>query len=162
MGDEARCPLCIWVSAIPSDDVVMTRLMRREVAMSSHDVVKCQCCGKMMVPKTIFSRGIYGGWGWWIGGGRPVSSCCPFCLSESWDGSTPDVRGAIWYQTIGVLLAALCTIVVLVGLIFCIGLFEAALEVGASSWIPDVIAVVAAIVAGRRFYKWFTYIPASR
>lgn len=63
--------------------------------MSSHDLVKCQCCGKMMVPKTIFSRGFYGGWGWRIGGGRPVSSCCPFCLSENWDDCTRPVEKSV-------------------------------------------------------------------
>lgn len=41
-----------------------------------------------MVPKVILSRGVYGGYGWRIGGGRPVSSCCPFCLSENWDDSS--------------------------------------------------------------------------
>ncbi|GLF11911.1 hypothetical protein VNPA131183_53740 [Pseudomonas aeruginosa] len=46
-----------------------------------------------MVPKVILSRGIYGGYGWWIGGGKPVSSCCPFCLSENWDDpSRPEHR----------------------------------------------------------------------
>lgn len=53
--------------------------------MSKHKV-KCKCCGMMMVPKTIFSRGFYGGWGVWLGGGNPVSTYCPFCLSEGWDG----------------------------------------------------------------------------
>ncbi|MGC6992091.1 hypothetical protein ACP0J1_25880, partial [Pseudomonas aeruginosa] len=32
-------------------------------------------------------------YGWWIGGGKPVSSCCPFCLSENWDApSRPEHR----------------------------------------------------------------------
>lgn len=53
--------------------------------MSRHKV-ECQCCGMMMVPKTIFSRGFYGGWGVWLGGGYPLSSYCPFCLSEGWNG----------------------------------------------------------------------------
>nr|QHU24403.1 hypothetical protein [Pseudomonas aeruginosa] len=53
-----------------------------------NDKVLCRRCGKMMVPKVILSRGVYGGYGWWIGGGRPVSSCCPFCLSENWDDSS--------------------------------------------------------------------------
>ncbi|MGC6993047.1 hypothetical protein ACP0J1_30755, partial [Pseudomonas aeruginosa] len=30
-------------------------------------------------------------YGWWIGGGKPVSSCCPFCLSESWDSTTTGI-----------------------------------------------------------------------
>lgn len=153
--------MSIWVPAIPSDDVVMTRLKWKEVAMPSHDSVKCQCCGKMMVPKTIFSRGFYGGWGWWLGGGRPVSSCCPFCLSERWDGSSPDVREAVWYQALGVVLAFLFTFMVLVALIFGIGLFDAVFGVR-SSWLPDLIALVCAIYAGRSFSKWFTHIPAQR
>jgi len=57
--------------------------------------VMCQCCGMMMVPKTIFSRGFYGGWGWWVGGGRPVSSCCPFCLSENWGDATAPVEKSV-------------------------------------------------------------------
>lgn len=50
----------------------------------SNDKVKCQCCGKMMVPRVVFSRGWYIGWGVRVGGGRPKSNCCPFCLSENW------------------------------------------------------------------------------
>lgn len=48
--------------------------------------VQCQCCGKMMVPRVIFGRGVLIGYGLRIGGGAPESSCCPFCLSEEWDG----------------------------------------------------------------------------
>lgn len=47
--------------------------------------VLCNRCKRMMVPRVIFSRSIAGGWGWRIGGGKPISSCCPFCLSEHWD-----------------------------------------------------------------------------
>lgn len=65
----------------------------------SDSKVLCQCCGKMMVPKTIFSRGFYGGWGWWVGGGRPVSSCCPFCLSENWDDPSAPVEKSVSAKT---------------------------------------------------------------
>lgn len=54
--------------------------------MTSKHRVECKCCGMMMVPKTIFSRGFYGGWGVWLGGGSPLASYCPFCLNEAWDG----------------------------------------------------------------------------
>lgn len=40
----------------------------------------------MMVPKSVLSRGIPGGWGIYFGGGNPIASYCPFCLSEGWDG----------------------------------------------------------------------------
>lgn len=50
----------------------------------ANDKVKCQCCGKMMVPRVVFSRGWYIGWGVRVGGGRPESNVCPFCLSEDW------------------------------------------------------------------------------
>lgn len=63
--------------------------------MANNDKVQCKCCGMMMVPKTIFSPGIYGGWGWRIGGGRPVSSCCPFCLSENWDDRSRPVEKSV-------------------------------------------------------------------
>ena len=72
----------------------------------SNTKVTCQCCGKSMVPTTIFSRGIYGGWGWRIGGGRPVSSCCPFCLSENWDDATKPVDKTVFQKTI--LVVTLC------------------------------------------------------
>jgi len=54
--------------------------------MSREDKVLCQCCGKMMVPKVILSRGLYSWYGWGFGGGKPESSCCPFCLSTTWEG----------------------------------------------------------------------------
>lgn len=50
----------------------------------ANDKVKCQCCGKMMVPRVVFSRGWYIGWGVRVGGGRPENNVCPFCLSEDW------------------------------------------------------------------------------
>lgn len=64
----------------------------------SNDKVQCKCCGMSMVPRTIFSRGLYAGWGWRIGGGRPVSSCCPFCLSENWDTGQTNVRTTTWFR----------------------------------------------------------------
>lgn len=51
----------------------------------ANDKVKCQCCGKMMVPRVVFSRGWYIGRGMRIGGGRPERNICPFCLSDHWD-----------------------------------------------------------------------------
>lgn len=41
----------------------------------SNDKVKCQCCGKMMVPRVIFSRG------WYIGGGIDLVPATPKAIS---------------------------------------------------------------------------------
>lgn len=84
--------------------------------MVSHDLVKCQCCGKLMVPRTIFTRGLYGGWGWWVGRGRPVGSCCPFCLSEDWVGLAPASSGIAWHG-LAALVVALFSIFLLAMLI---------------------------------------------
>lgn len=58
--------------------------------------VLCRCCNRRMVPRVIFSRGIPAGYGWRIGGGRPISNCCPFCLSEHWETGAPvrQLRGS--------------------------------------------------------------------
>lgn len=58
---------------------------RRRLQEMSNDKVKCQRCGKMMVPRVVFSRGWYLGWGLRLGGVRPKSNICPFCLSEDWN-----------------------------------------------------------------------------
>lgn len=60
--------------------------------MGREDKVKCQCCGKMMVPQVIFSRGLYLGWFMRYGGGQPAGSCCPFCLREDWDNPQKSVH----------------------------------------------------------------------
>lgn len=51
----------------------------------SNDKMKCQRCGKMMVPRVVFSRSWYLGWGLRLGGVRPKSNICPFRLSEDWN-----------------------------------------------------------------------------
>lgn len=71
--------------------------------MSKHKV-ECKCCGMMMVPKTIFSRGIYGGWGWRVGGGKPISSCCPFCLAENWDDPEAQAQMSVFQKSVLLLL----------------------------------------------------------
>ncbi len=59
--------------------------------------VLCRRCNRRMVPRVIFSRSISAGYGWRIGGGKPISNCCPFCLSEQWDSDTPasQLRGGV-------------------------------------------------------------------
>lgn len=47
--------------------------------------VECQCCGKMMVPTVIRSRGVWISWGMRLDG-HVSGSVCPFCLSDNWDG----------------------------------------------------------------------------
>jgi len=59
------------------------------------DKVQCQCCGKWMVPRPIFSRGIWSN-GWRVGGGRVIGSICPFCLDEDWDGVERVHRGVLF------------------------------------------------------------------
>lgn len=73
----------------------------------SNSKVLCQCCGKMMVPKTIFSRGFYAGWGWRVGGGRPISSCCPFCLSENWEDGKLNIRNTTAFRLVALALSFL-------------------------------------------------------
>jgi hypothetical protein len=45
--------------------------------------VECQCCKMMMVPKVVRSAPFYLS-GIPLGGGKPESSVCPFCLSPKW------------------------------------------------------------------------------
>lgn len=72
--------------------------------------VKCRCCGMMMVPKSVLSRGIPAGWGMYFGGGKPIASYCPFCLSEGWDGikvaveKTPSEKIALLIKIVFILL----------------------------------------------------------
>lgn len=75
-----------WAWDLPArwDDRLKTK--RLMVNVMSTSKVQCKCCGKMMVPRVIFGRGMLIGYGMRIGGGAPESSCCPFCLSEEWDG----------------------------------------------------------------------------
>lgn len=110
-----------------------------------HSLVMCQCCGKMMVPRTSYSRS-YQGWG----GGRPVSNHCPFCLSENWDGSMPTLQAQV-YALLGIGLGVLACILVgafLMKIQWWLGI-EHKYEL--LTWMTYVLAVY----AGYRFYRWF-------
>ncbi|MDX1296670.1 MAG: hypothetical protein R3260_00305 [Pseudomonas sp.] len=113
--------------------------------MANNDKVQCKCCGMMMVPKTIFSPGIYGGWGWRIGGGRPVSNCCPFCLSESWDGAATDVRTSTWYRAVALILSFVC----LLGGFAILGFLN---EQFFSGGLPGILALLP--IAGSIYFAW--------
>jgi len=65
--------------------------------MSSRDLVKCQCCGRMMTPVVTRTRGIFVGWqwGWRHGAGRVNGNVCPFCLSENWDDRNRPVHRSV-------------------------------------------------------------------
>lgn len=88
--------------------------------------VQCRCCGMMMVPKSILSRGIPAGWGMYLGGGKPIGSYCPFCLSEGWDGVKIPVE-----KTPSEKVVLLCKVVFV--LLFANGILKAALEM----FVPD-------------------------
>lgn len=51
----------------------------------SNSKVQCRCCGKMMVPTVVRSRGLWISWGVRLDG-HISGNVCPFCLSENWDG----------------------------------------------------------------------------
>lgn len=54
-----------------------------------HSTVTCHCCGKIMVPRTTYSRGLLGY--------SPTSSHCPFCLSDNWHGGNPSLHERIFW-----------------------------------------------------------------
>lgn len=115
------------------------------------DKVRCQCCEKMMVPTVIKSRGLYVGWQWggFLGGGRPVSNCCPFCLSEEWDGKA-DFRSGMLYKHFAFGLSVLCFFLIL-GTIF-------KLNVIYGLNIPGIVLLPMPFVGAIVSYKWFTKI----
>jgi hypothetical protein len=118
--------------------------------MSSRDLVKCQCCGKMMVPTTIFSRGLYGGWGWRIGGGRPVSNCCPFCLSENWEDGKVNLRNTTGFRLLALVLSFLF---ILTG----VAILKFANERYFGGHMPNIFGLIP-ILGGFVFGWWFSKI----
>lgn len=120
--------------------------------MSDHKTL-CHCCGKMMVPKVIFSRGSYGGYGWRIGGGKPISNCCPFCLSESWHGIV--MPSSSLSEKLFILLGfGLGIIASLLAGLFLIKLIDIA---GLTVFFPwfHILAIGLAVWMGYSFYFWF-------
>jgi|GEM_PF-288106 len=120
------------------------------------DKVQCQCCGKWMVPRPIFSRGIWSN-GWWVGGGRVIGSICPFCLDEDWDGVERVHRGVL-FKTVALALAVFITYASIIIFIILVSPIEEMLNKWA--FIVDniryihALCILASIYFGYRSYKW--------
>lgn len=114
--------------------------------------VKCQCCGKMMVPTVLRSRGLFVGWkyGWWFGGGKPYSNCCPFCLSEEWDGKR-DIRETMLWRHAGFVLAVIAFFTT-----FALAAKANAFVLGRYDFDFGVFVLLASLAGAVGFYKWFT------
>ena len=118
----------------------------------SDSKVKCQCCGKVMTPTVLKSRGVFVGWeyGWWFGGGKPVSSCCPFCLSEEWDGK-PDIRDTMLWRHVGFVLSILAFFLFFLG-----GIKLNAVLVGQFVFDFGVLGLILSLAGAIGFFNWFT------
>lgn len=120
------------------------------------DKVQCQCCGKWMVPRPIFSRGIWSN-GWRVGGGRVIGSICPFCLDEDWDGVERVHRGVL-FKTVALAISVFLGYVyvfvsVILGHIIN-DFFEQQTSVKVyTDWLANIL-IVGAIYLGYRTYKW--------
>lgn len=112
--------------------------------------VFCNRCRRMMVPRVIFSRGISGGWGWRIGGGKPISSCCPFCLSEHWDETVEPspLRGSVLMKVLSIPLT-------LIMFTLLIGTTNELANYMGGSPIVQWIGMIGSIVATYKFGRWF-------
>jgi hypothetical protein len=112
--------------------------------------VLCRRCDRHMVPRVIFSRGIPAGYGWSIGGGKPISNCCPFCLSERWNTAIPpsQFRGSFVMKLLSIPLT-----VILFALL--VGLFAWISAGLGGSPLLDWIGVITALVATYKFGRWF-------
>lgn len=112
--------------------------------------VFCKCCNRRMVPRVIFSRSVLGGWGWRIGGGEPISNCCPFCLSQHWDASVQpsSLRGSVLMKALSIPLT-LIMFTLLIG-----ASSEIANRLGGSA-IVQWIGVIGTVVATYKFGRWF-------
>ena len=107
-----------------------------------HSTVICHHCGKTMVPRTRYSRGLFD----YV----PSSNHCPFCLSDNWDGSAPSL-GMRLFRLLGIglgILAFNVTADILFWLQRRVGIS------GEIEWLI-VLIYVAAGYAGYRFYAWF-------
>lgn len=107
-----------------------------------YSTVTCHCCGKIMVPRTTYSRGL---WTY-----TPTSNHCPFCLSENWHGNNPTI-GMRMFWLIGLGLGVLACI--MVGALLFKLQWLAGIE-GVYPWLSLLTCAIAAY-AGYRFYAWF-------
>lgn len=112
--------------------------------------VLCRRCNRLMVPRVIFSRSISAGYGWRIGGGKPISNCCPFCLSEHWDSDTPvsELRGGVLMKILSIPLTIILFTLVLSVFIKVSNYF------GGSSLV-EWMGVIVAFLATYKFGRWF-------
>lgn len=122
--------------------------------MSREDKVLCQCCGKMMVPRSVLSNGLFISGGAWIGRRKPVSSFCPFCLSEEWHGIKPSLRESGWYTSTVAIAVFAIALVSFIPLVFIVGLFGELL--GTTDFVDGVVAFLLAISLGVILYKRLT------
>ncbi|WP_139231988.1 hypothetical protein [Azotobacter beijerinckii] len=118
-----------------------------------NDKVQCQCCGKWMVPRPIFSRGIWSN-GWRVGGGRVIGSICPFCLDEDWDGVERVHRGVL-FKTVALVISVSITYACLFIYYSPMYLFFSPRPSGKeiTDWLFG-ICLVGAVYSGYRAYKW--------
>ncbi|WP_432780723.1 hypothetical protein QZH44_30160 (plasmid) [Pseudomonas corrugata] len=79
-----------------------------------NDKVLCQCCGKMMVPTVVRSRGLWISWGMRLDG-HVCDSVCPFCLNENWDGGKRPQHRSMAQKT-AILLGLMFAVLVIYGL----------------------------------------------
>lgn len=112
--------------------------------------VFCNGCKRLMVPRVIFSRRVAGGSGWRIGGGKPISNCCPFCLSEHWDAplQPSPLRGSVLMKILSVPLT-LIMFTLLIG-----GASEVSTYLNGSA-IVQWVGFIGAVVATYKFGRWF-------
>lgn len=105
---------------------------------------KCHDCGRFMIPRTTYSRGIWGNY-------YPRTNHCPFCLSNNWHGGSPTL-GMRLFWALGVGLGILAS--VLVGALLFKLQYLAGVE-GSSLWLT-LMTYTISVAAGYRYYSWFT------
>lgn len=107
-----------------------------------HSTVICHNCGKVMVPRTRYSRSFFGY--------APSGNHCPFCLSENWDGSAPSL-GMRLFGLLGLGLGILLAI--LVGA----AVFKLQALMGLEGQYPllSLLTLAVSVYLGYRFYFWF-------
>lgn len=107
-----------------------------------HSTVICHSCGKVMVPRTRYSRSLFSY--------APSGNHCLFCLSENWDGSAPSL-GMRLFWLLGLGLGGLLAI--LVGA----ALFKLQAWMGLEGKYPllSLLTLAVSVYSGYRFYFWF-------
>ena len=112
--------------------------------------VLCRRCNRLMVPRVIFSRSFSGGYGWRIGGGKPISNCCPFCLSEQWDSDTPSsqLRGGVLMKLASIPLTIILFMLLVV-------VFAKISNHFGGSALLEWTGVIVAIASTYKFGRWF-------